>query len=164
MIPLWFLVVMQFVLSAAIVLSTQLSSHWMLTLAAAAPGIALAVWSWLTMGLRNIRVHTDLDRDARLVTAGPYRWVRHPMYVGLLLSTAALLPAPWAWWRVAAWLTLVAVLLRKAAAEESQLRTRFSTYANYQRYVGGFLPRTFRGLSASTLEGKLAGKGDDAAD
>jgi protein-S-isoprenylcysteine O-methyltransferase Ste14 len=48
-----------------------------------ASGIALAVWARLHLG-RNWGMPMSRKEDPELVTSGPYRWVRHPIYSGLL--------------------------------------------------------------------------------
>jgi protein-S-isoprenylcysteine O-methyltransferase Ste14 len=48
-------------------------------------GIALAVWARLYLG-RNWGMPTSQRVESELVTSGPYRFVRHPIYSGLLLA------------------------------------------------------------------------------
>jgi len=48
-------------------------------------GIALAVWARLNLG-RNWGMPTSQRADPELVTSGPYRFVRHPIYSGLLTA------------------------------------------------------------------------------
>jgi protein-S-isoprenylcysteine O-methyltransferase Ste14 len=50
-----------------------------------ASGIALAVWARLNLG-RNWGMPTSQRADPDLVTSGPYRFVRHPIYSGLLIA------------------------------------------------------------------------------
>jgi protein-S-isoprenylcysteine O-methyltransferase Ste14 len=75
-----------------------------------------------------------------LVTTGPYRYVRHPMYGGGILAGLG-----WALW-VGSWLTLgyVAVLFvfldRKASREEQWLEEKFSGYREYRRRVRRLIP------------------------
>src|SRR5918995_985672 len=47
-------------------------------------GLALRVWAVLTLG-RSFSTFIQVDADQAVVTHGPYRWVRHPSYTGLLL-------------------------------------------------------------------------------
>jgi protein-S-isoprenylcysteine O-methyltransferase Ste14 len=48
-------------------------------------GIALAVWARLHLG-RNWGMPTSQRIEPELVTSGPYRLVRHPIYTGLLTA------------------------------------------------------------------------------
>src|SRR5579871_5437936 len=51
-------------------------------------GLAIAVWARLNLGKNWGMPMSETDRP-RLVTTGPYRWVRNPIYSGLLLSILA---------------------------------------------------------------------------
>lgn len=56
-------------------------------------GAALAAWAFLSLGGEFAVLPSS---PSRLVTSGPYRWVRHPAYVGEALVLAGLaLPLPW---------------------------------------------------------------------
>ncbi len=46
-------------------------------------GIALAIWARIHLG-RNWGMPTTQKADPELVTSGPYRFVRHPVYSGIL--------------------------------------------------------------------------------
>ncbi len=48
-------------------------------------GLALAVWARITLG-RNWGMPMTLKEEPELVTSGPYRFVRHPIYSGILLA------------------------------------------------------------------------------
>lgn len=50
-----------------------------------AGGIALAVWARLHLG-RNWGMPMSQRAEPELVTSGPYRFVRHPIYTGLLTA------------------------------------------------------------------------------
>jgi protein-S-isoprenylcysteine O-methyltransferase Ste14 len=50
-----------------------------------ATGIALAIWARIYLG-RNWGMPTSQKADPELVTSGPYRFVRHPIYSGLLIA------------------------------------------------------------------------------
>ena len=53
-------------------------------------GLYLGAWAIYTMKLRNLRIAPEVARGARLVTTGPYRFIRHPMYSAVLLITVSL--------------------------------------------------------------------------
>ena len=137
---LWLLVIAQFLLAALLVISARWSPVPVFALLTATPGIGLAIWAWIRMGLRKIRVHPSATATTQLITDGPYAIVRHPMYTGLLWFTAALLPDPFRIWRMAAWGALLVVLFVKSIHEERSMEARFGDYPNYQQRVGRLLP------------------------
>jgi protein-S-isoprenylcysteine O-methyltransferase Ste14 len=140
----WLLVIAQFTLSAALVLSTRWSPVPWLAMIIALPGIALAVWAWAKVGLLKLRIHPSTTDRTQLITDGPFSIVRHPMYVGLLWFTAALLASEFAWWRVIAWIALATVLNFKSRMEEQDMKVRFVEYDAYVQRVGRFWPFTRR--------------------
>ncbi|HET8946776.1 MAG TPA: isoprenylcysteine carboxylmethyltransferase family protein [Candidatus Polarisedimenticolia bacterium] len=87
----------------------------------------------------------------RLVTEGPYRFVRHPIYtamLGMLLATGVAL-SRWEATLVAIPLYAVGTLVR-IRAEERLLRETFGAeYEAYIRRVGAFVPRPARPETAS---------------
>lgn len=48
-------------------------------------GVLLRLWAISTLG-RFFTYQLAIAPDQRVVTEGPYRWVRHPSYTGLLVS------------------------------------------------------------------------------
>ncbi|MCA9186344.1 MAG: isoprenylcysteine carboxylmethyltransferase family protein [Pirellulaceae bacterium] len=142
------LIALQIGLAALLVLSTRFAWHGpqLLTdyfgMFFSAFGMLFAIWGWITMGIFRIRVMPQLRSNATLLTTGPYAWVRHPMYTGLLLFLLGLLVVDWRIWRIAAWGVLIAVLLAKLRIEERELAARFGErYASYRRNTGRLLPK-----------------------
>jgi protein-S-isoprenylcysteine O-methyltransferase Ste14 len=83
------------------------------------------------------------DAPRRLVVAGPFRWVRNPLYLGALLVVLGE-----AWLFLSAWLVAYAAAMAIAfhlfvlAYEEPTLRRRFGDdYARYVRTVPRWVPR-----------------------
>ncbi len=79
--------------------------------------------------------------DGELATGGLYRWVRHPIYLAVILMLAglALLAGRWLWALTVA-LVAYAYFDRKAAAEERHLLERYPDYAHYRARTGKLLP------------------------
>jgi protein-S-isoprenylcysteine O-methyltransferase Ste14 len=82
-----------------------------------------------------------------LITTGPYRWVRHPLYSGLLNEAigVSLFVANWfvASTAAATW----ALLAYRTRIEEDKLVEEFGEeYKEYQRCVGMFVPRMGRNV------------------
>ena len=106
-------------------------------------GLGLGAWAVWTFKLRNLHITPDPARDAQLVTHGPYRFIRHPMYAAvLLISLAWLLDRP-TLARLIVWLVLAADLIAKLRYEEHLLQQRFSNYGEYQRKTKRLLPFVF---------------------
>jgi len=113
-------------------------SSWLLLASAALGG-----WTLLHNRLGNFNIHPAPRAGGVLVTTGPYRLLRHPMYSSVLLAGAALanLPAPWASWLL--WAALALVLWLKALLEEQWLRRHYSGYPAYCRSCKRFVPWVF---------------------
>ncbi|MHB1432769.1 MAG: methyltransferase family protein [Streptosporangiaceae bacterium] len=111
-------------------------------LALLALGLGFAVWARLHIG-RNWGTPMTRKDEPELVTSGPYRLVRHPIYSGILvagLGTAVAL----------SWLWLIAVALAavyfgySAIIEERYLAERFpDSYPEYQRSTKRLVPFVF---------------------
>lgn len=104
-------------------------------------GLAVRVWAVTTLG-RSFRTFVEVDADQAVVTRGPYRWVRHPSYTGLLLVALGVgLGA-------GNWLSLVVCavvpplgLLPRIAVEESELsRVLGERYRAYQGATRRLVP------------------------
>ncbi len=105
--------------------------------------IALGVWTLAHNRLGNFNIRPEPKTSGRLVTSGPYRFVRHPMYSALLFFAASEVIAYGDAWKVAGWCALALVLFAKAMLEERGLREQFAGYAEYAQRVRRFIPGLF---------------------
>lgn len=85
-------------------------------------------------------VHPAPTASARLRTDGPYRFVRHPIYSGVLVLAGAMALTGRSVAHLGAWAALLAVLSVKARFEERLLAARFEGYRAYAARTGRFLP------------------------
>jgi protein-S-isoprenylcysteine O-methyltransferase Ste14 len=97
----------------------------------AAFGLGLGIWAGRTMG-RSLSPFPRPPRDAELVDRGPYRYLRHPIYVGGVLFFAGL-SLVFSVWGLALTAVLAAFWIAKARLEERHLVSRFPEYADYRR-------------------------------
>ena len=85
-------------------------------LAIAWAGIGLRWWSFRTLG-RYFTFTVQTSADQPVVTSGPYRFVRHPSYTGIMLALAGVATTYGNWLSVAAFvvvqLVVAAVILRR---------------------------------------------------
>lgn len=105
-------------------------------------GGLLVIWGFVSLGNALTPFPRPLE-EASLHRQGAYRWMRHPIYTGVMLAAFG-----WALW----WLSpagvffslLLAVFFdRKAAQEEIWLRQKYANYAEYARRVKRFIPAVY---------------------
>jgi protein-S-isoprenylcysteine O-methyltransferase Ste14 len=107
--------------------------------------IGLAVMVIGATGLGRGLTATPLpNAHARLRTGGLYRFVRHPIYSGLLLTMASITVASGSGFRLLALGVLVMLLTVKARWEETRLTQRFEGYPDYAARTPRFLPFRLR--------------------
>ena len=134
------LVFIQFFCLGLILLTGPLIPANPVLLAVELIGIGLGIWAVVAMGIRNFNITPEPLAHARLVVSGPYRLIRHPMYLALLIATFPLLMAPFSPLRLFFWLVLLIDLLLKVRLEESLLAERLEGYHHYQERTYRILP------------------------
>jgi protein-S-isoprenylcysteine O-methyltransferase Ste14 len=114
-----------------------------LAVALAVASLALAGWTFVHNRPGNFNIRPTPRVGGRLVTTGPYRFIRHPMYSAVLLAAAAMaLTSPPAAGALA-WAALLLVLLRKAALEERWMAERHPDYIPYRSRTRRLVPGLF---------------------
>jgi protein-S-isoprenylcysteine O-methyltransferase Ste14 len=106
-------------------------------------GAAILSWGSSRLG-RELRTHPAPSPTAVLRVDGAFRFVRHPIYSGLLLLAAGLTLSAASALAVAEWVTLLALLTQKARFEERLLAERFEGYREYASRTPRFVPRLAR--------------------
>jgi len=103
-------------------------------------GVAIAIWARLCLG-EYWSARVTLKEGHQLIRSGPYRYVRHPIYTGMLLGAVGATLVLGEWRGVLAVVLILATHSRKAAREEALLRAEFGEeYAAYQRSTGFLFP------------------------
>jgi protein-S-isoprenylcysteine O-methyltransferase Ste14 len=104
-------------------------------------GLAVRIWAVLTLGA-SFSTFIRVDADQPLVTRGPYRWVRHPSYTGLLLIALGfgLAAANWLSLAVCAVVPPLALVRRMAIEEAELVRVLGDRYRGYQRATHRLVP------------------------
>ena len=104
-------------------------------------GLGIAVWARRHLG-KYWSGRITLKVDHRLIQSGPYGWVRHPIYSGLLLAllgTVITIGTPQACVGVA---VIFIAVVRKMALEEQWMAAQFGNeYEVYRRRVNALIPR-----------------------
>ncbi len=109
----------------------------------ASAGIFLGLYTLGFNKLGNFNIAPNLKTNAQLITTGPYRLIRHPMYLsvilfllGLSLQAGDLL----AW---AGFIISASAMIQKSLIEEKLLLTRFPEYREYRAKTKRILPFIF---------------------
>jgi len=103
-------------------------------------GLLFSVWARFELA-GNWSDFVQVKRDHELIVGGPYRWVRHPIYTGLILMFVGTALAVGEWRGVVAVAVAAASFWRKLRLEEAVMRRQFGeTYAQYAERVPALIP------------------------
>jgi protein-S-isoprenylcysteine O-methyltransferase Ste14 len=101
-------------------------------------GIGLAVWARVHLG-SNWSPAPTLKEGHELVTSGPYRWLRHPIYTGMLLAILGSTFSSTEWIIVLVMGT--AVFVWRIGREEALMMQQFpSQYPEYKKHTWALIP------------------------
>jgi protein-S-isoprenylcysteine O-methyltransferase Ste14 len=104
-----------------------------------AVGTAWSVWS-----LRHLGKNLSVIAQARGVAErGPYRYVRHPLYTGEIVSGLGLAITAGTWPAFALWTALIAMQVYRARREEQVLVQALPGYRDYRARTAALLPGLF---------------------
>ena len=99
------------------------------------------IWTFSHLG-KNLTDTVVTRREHTLVVSGPYRWIRHPFYIGVAGAVVYASLATTNWLVAITGLTVLGLLVARTDREEAKLVERFG--ADYRTYVartGCFCPR-----------------------
>jgi protein-S-isoprenylcysteine O-methyltransferase Ste14 len=109
-----------------------------------AAGLGFLVWARVHLG-RNWSGIVTLKDHHELIRSGPYAWVRHPIYTGLLLGFVGSALARDEWRGVLAVAIVYAALWRKLRLEERWMVETFGdAYRRYRDEVPALIPLRWR--------------------
>ena len=102
-------------------------------------GLGFAVWARRHLG-RDWSGTITLKEDHKLVQSGPYRYIRHPIYTGLLLGFAGTAIAVDEWRSLIATGLFTLGALIRCRVEERAMAETFSDYIEYRRHTWALIP------------------------
>jgi protein-S-isoprenylcysteine O-methyltransferase Ste14 len=124
-----------------------LASHSLFSMSPLVVGLqaaaaALMLWARITFGRRSFHATAD-PTEGGLVTSGPYRFVRHPIYTAVVLFCFAGASAHLSLRAAVLALVVLTGALARMLAEERLLLARYPDYADYAARTRRMLPRLF---------------------
>lgn len=103
---------------------------------------ALMVWARITFGLRSFHATANTAKG-ELVTNGPYRWFRHPIYAAIIyFFWSCLISYPFIE-TVAAVIIITGGLFVRILFEEKSLSETYPEYAAYSKRTKRIIPFVF---------------------
>ena len=102
-------------------------------------GMALSIYSLRVLG----KSFSIIPQARRLVQSGPYRLVRHPLYVSELIAVFGVVLAGFTIIKLIIYFFLIACQIYRAFQEEKLLATVFPEYEEYRLRTACFIPSVF---------------------
>ena len=101
--------------------------------------LLLFLWARVTFGRRSYHVVAD-PTEGGLVTGGPYRYIRHPIYAALCLFTWAGVAAHWSWGSGLCGGVILGSAVMRIYCEEPLVAARYPEYAQYSVTTWRMIP------------------------
>lgn len=104
-------------------------------------GLAVRVWAITVLG-KDFRTTVEVDPDQPVVDRGPYRWVRHPSYSGVLLLTTGfgIAAGNWISLLIVIIVPTLAFLRRIEVEEKAMIETLGRAYEEYRARTRRLVP------------------------
>lgn len=104
-------------------------------------GAAFAILARAHLG-KNWSGVVTIREEHQLIRTGPYKYIRHPIYTGLLVALIGTALVIGEWRAVVGLGVILLGFINKARKEESFLRTQFGAeFEDHKRHTGFFVPR-----------------------
>ena len=98
-------------------------------------GHSLLTWAMASNAFFSQIVRIQSDRGHAVVSHGPYRFVRHPAYVGMILFELAMSILLASWWSAIPGALGAILLILRTALEDRTLQAELTGYRDYARQV-----------------------------
>ena len=98
-------------------------------------GFALISWAMASNRFFSTVVRIQQEREHTVVSSGPYRYVRHPGYVGVIVMLLVTPPLLGSWWALVPVACSMLVLIVRTVLEDRTLRAELAGYRDYAKRV-----------------------------
>jgi protein-S-isoprenylcysteine O-methyltransferase Ste14 len=103
-------------------------------------GVFLGLLSIYVMRPGNFNIRPVVKPNGVLITSGPYRMIRHPMYLAQVIAVIPLVWEGFSYRRLAVLVLLIVVLTIKIEYEEKRLLKHFEGYSDYKKTSKKVIP------------------------
>jgi protein-S-isoprenylcysteine O-methyltransferase Ste14 len=98
-------------------------------------GLALSSWAMIANAYFSTAVRIQRDRGQTVCRTGPYRYVRHPGYIGFLLQSLGIPVLLGSWWALLPGITAMTLMIIRTMFEDRLLHAELAGYQDYARDV-----------------------------
>ncbi len=134
------LTVIQYTTLAYILAFTTLISDNVALMIIQIIGFIIAAWAIYEMRKTKINIAPTPRKNAILVTSGPYKLIRHPMYLSLILSLTPIIISYYNQTTIIVFSVFLINLILKMLFEESLLKKHYNSYKNYMKHSWRLFP------------------------
>jgi protein-S-isoprenylcysteine O-methyltransferase Ste14 len=96
---------------------------------------ALLTWAMASNAFFSQIVRIQSDRGQAVVSGGPYRYVRHPAYIGMIIFELAMPTLLASWWAIIVSGLCAILLILRTALEDRTLHAELTGYVDYAHQV-----------------------------
>lgn len=104
--------------------------------------VLLVIWARITFGWRSFHAVATPTKGG-LVTVGPYRYIRHPIYTSVCLFGWAGIMAHWSWRAFICGCVLLLCGLTRIFCEEKLITSQYPEYVDYAKKTWRMIPYVF---------------------
>jgi protein-S-isoprenylcysteine O-methyltransferase Ste14 len=105
--------------------------------------VGLMIWARITLGVRSFHAAANTTKG-ELITTGPFRWVRHPIYASIIIFfMASLISFPYLKTIIGVILIFVGLLTRMLLEEKSLKKIYKEEYEIYSKHTKRIIPFIF---------------------
>lgn len=113
----------------------------MIALAVFAAALGFQIWAMIANPFFSPVIRIQAERGHHVITRGPYRWLRHPGYLAMIIAIPASALAIGSWLALIPAVGFCAVIVRRARVEDEFLKGNLAGYIDYMgRVRGGLFP------------------------
>ncbi len=102
--------------------------------------VFIGLWAVTRFDFKSLSIFPEVKAQAKFIVVGPYKWIRHPMYLALVIWAVGSLMLSQNWIALLGLFMLLIVLVLKINWEENQLEATFTDYSSYKKGTSRLIP------------------------
>lgn len=134
------LVAIQFIVILILLLTNQSIFNNYLSLFISSIGFIFSLYTLYFNQVGNFNIRPEIKSNAKLISSGAYKYIRHPMYFCVLLIMGGVILSDINLINIICYGILIIVLYLKAEKEEMLWSEKMEEYASYKEKTKMFIP------------------------